>query len=144
MLAPGQDAGMLQLTIEFLDRCKDRVFDPHISSVVTDEIRDAPKDIQDAIVSRLGEIDPLLIEVSSEAESLAQQFIDQRILPPRRRTDGLHVACAIVAGLELLVSWNYRHIANASKAEAFNAVALLAGWSRGIEIHTPLEVLGWK
>jgi hypothetical protein len=62
-------------------------------------------------------------------------------LPPRRLDDARHVACALVNELDLLVSWNYRHLANVRKAEAFNAVAVLAGLRGGLEIHTPLEVL---
>jgi hypothetical protein len=50
----------------------------------------------------------------------------------------------MVNELELLVSWNYRHIANARKAKDFNAIAVLEGFRAGHEIHTPLEVLGWK
>jgi hypothetical protein len=46
--------------------------------------------------------------------------------------------------VELLVSWNYRHIANVRKAKDFNAIAVLAGFKAGLEIHTPLEVMGWK
>jgi hypothetical protein len=67
-----------------------------------------------------------------------------KILPARRRADGLHVACAIPHGIELVVSWNYRHIANHFKADAFRAVALPAGWPAKFEIHTPFEVLRWN
>lgn len=72
------------------------------------------------------------------------RFIQENVLPARRRADGLHVACAITHGIELVVSWNYRHIANQSKADAFRAVTLLAGWPAKFEIHTPFEVLQWS
>jgi hypothetical protein len=65
-------------------------------------------------------------------------------LPRRRLDDARHVACALVNEVELLVSWNYRHIANLRKSKDFNAIAVLAGYRAGLEIHTPLEVLGWK
>src|SRR5437899_8101566 len=125
MVPPGQDPGLRRPTMEFLRQCEARVFQPYISDVVANEIRQAPQPIQDRILERLSEVNPVLLSLSPEVEVLAQRFIDEGIVPPRRLNDARHVACALVHGLDLLVSWNYRHIANVRKAEAFNAVAVL-------------------
>jgi hypothetical protein len=144
MVPPGQNAALRQPTLEFLDRCERQLFIACISDVVANEIRQAPEKAQEAILQRMALINPVILPIPPEADALAQRFIDDGILPPRRLDDARHVACALVNEVELLVSWNYRHIANVRKAKDFNAIAVLAGLKAGLEIHTPLEVLGWK
>jgi hypothetical protein len=53
----------------------------------------------------------------------------------------MHVARASVAGLEIVVSWNHRHLANERKRVLYNAVNRLAGYEQMLLIHTPFEVM---
>lgn len=144
MTAKGQNPALRTPTLEFLRRCAHGDFIPHISSIVVDEIDEAPDVTQWEISKQLTDVRPQMLLVTTEVELLADRFIEENVLPPRRRADGLHVACAVIHGLELVVSWNYRHIANQSKADAFRAVAVLSGWPTNFEIHTPFEVLQWN
>lgn len=144
MIPPEQNPALREPTLEFFRLCERRVFAPHISEVVATEIRLAPAETRQHIVSKLATVAPAELPMPPEAESLAERFIDEEILLPRRLDDARHVACAIVNDLDLLVSWNYRHIANVRKAESFLAAALLAGYRTSLEINTSLEVLGWK
>ena len=57
--------------------------------------------------------------------------------------DAGHVAAATVAGADLIVSWNFRHIVHYDKIRAYNAVNLLHGY-REIEIRSPLEVIDYE
>ena len=144
MTAKGQNPALRAPTLEFLRRCASGDFVPYISRIVLDEIDEAPEAIQADISRQVADVHPSMLPLSKEVEMLADRFIDEGILPSRRHADGLHVAFAIVHGIELVVSWNYRHIANQTKADAFRAVALLAGWPAKFEIHTPFEVLQWN
>lgn len=56
------------------------------------------------------------------------------------RSDALHVALATIGRVDVLVSWNFRHIVNLGKIRLFNAVNLEQGYGL-IEIRTPREVL---
>ncbi|MEX2140603.1 MAG: hypothetical protein WD894_15175 [Pirellulales bacterium] len=143
MLETGQIPTLREPTLEFFSRCEQKVFDACISDVVLLEISKAPEKTQREIIDWIARIRPLVLPVTADVDSLAQRFVDEGILPRRRMDDGRHVACAMVHELDLLVSWNYRHIANVRKSEGFNAVGVLSGYSRGLEIHTPLEVLEW-
>jgi hypothetical protein len=144
MTAKGQNPALRAPSLEFLRRCASGDFIPYISNVVLDEIDEAPEAIQADVARHVSDVRPTLLALPKEANLLANRFIQESILPSRRRADGLHVACAIIHGIELVVSWNYRHIANQSKADAFRAVALLVGWPAKFEIHTPFEVLQWN
>ena len=63
------------------------------------------------------------------------------VIPAKKRDDARHVAIATVAGLELVVSWNHRRVANERKWTLFNAVNRLAGYEQLLMILTPFEVL---
>jgi hypothetical protein len=63
------------------------------------------------------------------------------ILPRRFRDDARHIALATIAGADLVVSWNFRHIVHFEKIQMFNAVNLEMGY-KTIMIHSPREVVG--
>ena len=96
--------------------------------------------MQVAIEQWIARINPVELKLSGEADQLAQRFITEGVVPPRRLDDARHVACALVNEMDVFISWNHRHLANTRKADAFNAVAVLAGFDARLEIHTPLEV----
>lgn len=55
--------------------------------------------------------------------------------------DARHVAAATVAGADVIVSWNFRHIVNRERIRRYNAVNALNGY-REIEIYSPQEMGG--
>ena len=141
MVAPGQNPVLQEPTVEFLEKCERGVFEAYISDVVANEVRQAPEAAQQAIQEWIDRINPVELKLSDEADALAQRFIEEGVVPPRRLDDARHVACALVNEMDVLISWNHRHLANTRRSDAFNAVAVLAGLERRLEIHTPLEVL---
>jgi hypothetical protein len=56
------------------------------------------------------------------------------------RADAQHIAIATVARVDVLVSWNFRHIVNLQRIRGYNSVNLRMGYPM-IEIRTPREVL---
>ena len=57
------------------------------------------------------------------------------------RADALHIALATIARVDVLVSWNFKHIVNLRRIHAFNAVNLKQGYPV-LEIRNPREVVG--
>jgi hypothetical protein len=49
-------------------------------------------------------------------------------VPPAFADDAQHVAVCSVARLDYLVSWNFKHLANARRESGFNAVNMLQGY----------------
>ncbi len=80
---------------------------------------------------------------SDEAAELAQAYLDHGIGGPGSRADALHVALATVGRVDVLVSWNFKHVVNLGKIRLFNAVNLEQGYGL-IEIRTPKEVVDDK
>ena len=81
-----------------------------------------------------------LLDITTEAESLAATYVSRHVLPPKFTDDARHVAACTVAQLEYLVSWNFRHLVNVEREKGFNAVNMLQGY-RTVRIDNPLELI---
>jgi hypothetical protein len=66
--------------------------------------------------------------------------MEQKIVSKKYEDDALHIAIATVLEVDVLVSWNFKHIVNLDKIRKFNAVNLLYGY-KTIEIRSPREVI---
>ena len=83
-------------------------FEPVLSEIVAAEIADAPEDVQEKYAELL-DLDPEMIESSDQAHRLAQKYQCRRILTEIFYNDGLHIALATIAEVDVLVSWDFRH-----------------------------------
>ncbi len=81
--------------------------------------------------------DPLAVD--QESLELAGLYISRKILPNKFRQDAVHIAIATVFSVDLLVSWNFRHIVHFNKIWRFNAVNKEMGYKQ-LEIRSPMEV----
>ena len=68
------------------------------------------------------------LALSSEAQNLASAYIEDGAIGPRMQADALHIALATVARVDVLVSWNFKHIVNLRQIRAYNAVNLKNGY----------------
>lgn len=87
-------------------------FELYISQLVLDEAG-AGDPAAAAQRLRLLEGLPLLGE-STEADRLADLLIDRHLLPEKAAADAQHVAISAIAGVDYLLTWNCKHIANAN------------------------------
>lgn len=78
--------------------------------------------------------------VNEESEVLAKRLIDQGGFPVASASDALHVAVAAIHGIDYLLTWNCRHINNASTKPAVRSIIAVAGYICP-EICTPQELL---
>jgi predicted nucleic acid-binding protein len=113
-------------------------FRPVLSEVVAVEIRPAPEPVRVQYAELLS-LGAELLAVNDEALDLAVVYEARSILAPRFRNDLLHIALATVADVDVLVSWNFRHVVRLEKIRLFNAVNLERGY-KPIEIYSPREV----
>lgn len=64
-----------------------------------------------------------------------------RILPRKAGDDALHIATATVYGLDYLLTWNCKHIANAETQKTLAAISFSEGYDFPT-ICTPIELMG--
>jgi len=80
------------------------------------------------------------VEFTEEASALAQRYVEQGVLAESKWVDAQHIALATVSRVDVLVSWNFRHIVNLERIRGYNSVNLKAGYPL-LEIRTPREVI---
>lgn len=94
----------------------------------------------DAAANRLAALaEAELLDITEEAILLAQVLISGHALPSRARVDALHVAVAATHGMDYLVTWNCRHIANAALRNNIEYLCRSQGYEPPV-ICTPLEL----
>jgi len=81
-----------------------------------------------------------ILPVTDEVKQLATAYIRQGILPEKCGADARHVAACTVAGIENLVSWNFKHLVNVERRRGFNGINLLHG-HRNVSIVSPQELV---
>lgn len=107
------------MTREFFARLRD--FDACTSDLARIEIertRDPTR--RREMLTLLGEL--TVHATTSEAESLAQRYIDAGIIPAGVPEDALHVASAVLLRQEALVSWNFKHLVNLRRRAAVQSM----------------------
>ncbi len=110
------------------------------ASVVTEgEIQCAPDEVRNLFAVTFGD-GAHLLPLTAEAETLAQAYLAAKVVSPNYVDDARHVAVATVEQVTLIVSWNFKHLANYQRESGFNGVNLLQGY-RSVRIITPLELI---
>ena len=84
-----------------------------------------------------------VVPVVQDARSLTDGFINQQIVTPKYRSDALHMALGYAHEVDIVVSWNFKHIVHHDKIAAYNAVAQMHGY-KPTAIHTPSEVIRYE
>jgi predicted nucleic acid-binding protein len=80
------------------------------------------------------------LEISAQVEPLAQQLLAGAALPEKAKLDALHIAIATVHGIDYLLTWNCKHIANAVTRPKIEWICRTAGYEPPV-ICTPLELM---
>ena len=91
---------------------------------------------------RLDTLDGIeLLTVSEDALELGRTLIKKGPLPEKAQTDALHIAVAASTGMDYLLTWNCKHIANAKMQSGIRTICGALGFAAP-EICTPEELLG--
>lgn len=116
-------------------------FLPVVSTVVALEVVDAPENVRETYAEVLS-LKHELLGITGEVTELADRYLQRDILTPNYYDDAQHIALATIAEVDVLVSWNFRHIVHFDKIRQFNAANLELGY-KTIEIRSPREVTNY-
>jgi len=81
-----------------------------------------------------------ILKISSEIKMLAEAYLEANIIPREYINDALQIATASVNKLDLLLSWNFRHMVNKRVETKVNAINVLYNFPK-IDIAAPGELL---
>jgi predicted nucleic acid-binding protein len=126
-----------QLTQEWW-QVRRRDFDVYISQLVVQEAAAGDANASQQRLQAIADI-PLL-KLSEEAVTFAERLVKEGPIPQQAVEDALHIAVATLNGMDYLLTWNFKHIANATMRYKIERICRLAGYEPPI-ICTPPELL---
>jgi len=130
-------AARQQLTRDWWDFKRKRQ-DLFTSQIVLDEIAGGDAEMARQRLELVAQIK--LLDLSDDAKALTKEILRSGILPPEADRDAAHIALATVHEMDILLSWNCRHIANAALQPRLRKLADALGYTLPV-ICTPEELL---
>lgn len=82
-----------------------------------------------------------LLALNQAVQDLAAQFLARSSLPTKASVDAIHIAAATIHGMDYLLTWNCKHIANAQIQGKLAEISLDFGYVLPI-LCTPNELMG--
>lgn len=131
-------AARQQVTKDWWDsqRAKHELF---TSQIVLDEITDGETAMAQQRLAVMTEIK--LLDLTDEANALTKNILASGLLPAAADRDAAHIALATVHEMEILLSWNCRHIANAAIQDRLRRLVGKSGFALPV-LCTPNELTG--
>jgi predicted nucleic acid-binding protein len=109
------------------------------SAVLGQELNDAPEYVK-TLLQKYDKSCFEEIELTIEATELANRYIAEKVVGKTSFKDCCHIALATIHKVDVLASWNFKHIVNLERIEGYNGVNLKMGYSL-IEIRHPKELV---
>ena len=110
-----------------------------ISDLTLKELEGAPPHVRN-LIKELPKEHKEYVALDDDAKELARHYIENGAIIGRHLVDAQHIAMAAVNKIDVLVSWNFKHIVNLSRIRLYNSVNLKYGYPL-LEIRSPREVL---
>lgn len=126
----------MQNTLDLWKLFKNKVCEVYISDIVIREISGCNEEKLKILLDYLDQIDYNIIETDEDTVELAGKFIDFGILKQKSFDDCQHIAAAILAGCDIITSWNFKHIVNVKTVRGVKVITTLEGY-KDLLIYPP-------
>jgi len=83
------------------------------------------------------------IQLNEEAFKLADTYITEKVVGKSSLADCRHIALATIHRVDVLASWNFKHIVNLDRIKGYNSVNYRLGYPM-IEIRSPKDLLRYE
>jgi predicted nucleic acid-binding protein len=135
-----------EITITFFEKIVNNISDYtiFISDIVISEIEATKDNIKkEALLDIVTKYPINFIEdvTLDEISDLAVEYINNGIIPKKNRADALHVAICSYYNIDVLATWNFKHLANIKRKMKIESTNILNGYLHKLEIVTPTEVI---
>jgi hypothetical protein len=132
-----------RVTIDFFEHyVRRKVYHVYVSEVVIREIEQTSDANQkERLLNVIAEYDLRVLPLTDEANKLALLYLAERILPEKKMDDARHIALTTVNQIDILLSWNFKHLANFNKQLAVKVINEREGYFYPMLLTNPMEVL---
>jgi len=130
-------------TIAFFNEIRDGKWEAYTSYTVIDEINAASEETANRLLSLIKEYEIIVLPPHEAIYPLADIYVDEGIIPLKYRDDAVHIATASLHGMDIIVSWNFKHIVKRKTILMTNLINARENY-RQIAIHSPTEVIEYE
>lgn len=113
-----------------------------LSDLLEAELATAPEKVRELLERHVKQYADQIefVKNTTEAETLARKYIDEKVVGVTSFVDCNHIAIATICRAYVLASWNFRHIVNLQRIQGYNGVNLKHGYAT-LEIRTPKDLV---
>ena len=113
-----------------------------VSDILREELKDAPEYVRN-LLENYSDDNFEEVMLTDEARELADKYIAEKVVGKTCLNDCRHIALATINKIDVLASWNFRHIVNLTRIKGFNAVNLKNGYHT-LEIRNPKDLVYYE
>ncbi|GMO52088.1 MAG: hypothetical protein Pg6C_17410 [Treponemataceae bacterium] len=131
------------VTVAFFEAVAAGEFEAYTSAYTMDELEKAMEPKRSQMIALIEKYGIIILAAADEYTRLAQCYINAGAMPAKKRLDALHLACASVNRLDLILSYNFKHINKVKTKVMGPAINQLEGYA-SIIITRPEEVIDYE
>jgi len=135
------DEEFKEATIKLFDRLNNNEIIFVVSDLLDLELINAPLQVREHLLKYSADKFQR-VELTEEAIKLADTYIDEKVVGRSSMEDCRHIAMATIHKVDVLASWNFKHIVNLDRIKGYNSVNLRLGYSM-IEIRSPKDLVNY-
>ena len=83
------------------------------------------------------------VVVTDEMLALASKYVAEKVVGQTSFDDCIHIATATISKVDILVSWNFKHIVNVYRIRGYNSINIRSNY-QSLEIRSPKEILEYE
>ena len=91
------------------------------------------------MIKLISNYDISVLAATEEINELAKEYVKSGIFPEKYIDDARHIACATTYNLDIILSWNFKHIVKRKTIIMTEQINLMQGY-KNVEIYSPAEV----
>jgi len=135
------DEEFKEATLKLFERFENNEIIFVVSDLLDIELLNAPQKVKELLLG----YEPKKfqrVELTAEAVKLANTYIEEKVVGKTSVEDCRHIAMATIYKVDVLASWNFKHIVNLDRIKGYNSVNLKLGYAM-IEIRSPKDLINY-
>jgi predicted nucleic acid-binding protein len=135
------DEEFKEATIKLFERLENNEIIFVVSDLLDLELINAPQLVKEHLLKYSADKFQR-VELTEEAIKLSGAYINEKVVGKTSLEDCRHIAIATIHKVDVLASWNFKHIVNLDRIKGYNSVNLRLGYSM-IEIRSPKDLVNY-
>ena len=89
----------------------------------------------------IGKYSLIILTLDKASDDLAKVYLREKIIPPKKLEDIHHIAIATCNQMDILLSWNFKHLSNIQKQITVKITNEKEGYFYPLILTNPMEVV---